>query len=256
MAKKNNTTLEPWLLFLISAALLSAGWLVKFFPISIFFGIAPLFAIADQAKEGDDFWVHIEFILLALIVYFFSANTFNSSHLIEALLHAILLALAFLGYSFSYQSLGSRLGKFTIIFFWLALEYLLLKLPWREQSIFLADAVQFKTEWLRWSSKTGYLGASLWILCTNLLIYIAFLKGKVNWYFAALSIICLVGPVIYSYPISTVGISRGEMISLYSNGKAGAILYIKQGELVSRTAAWISILILLIALVKNQTKKK
>jgi hypothetical protein len=256
MAKKNNTTLKPWLLFLISATLLSAGWLVKSFPISVFFGIAPLFAIADQAKEGDDFWVHIEFILLALVVCFFSANTFNSSHLIEALLHAILLSLAFLGYSFSYQSLGSRLGKFTIIFFWLALEYLLLKLPWREQSIFLADGVQFKTEWLRWNSKTGYLGASLWILCTNLLVYIAFLKGKVNWYFAALSIICLVGPLIYSYSISVVGISRGEMISLYSIDRMEASSYFKRGELVARTAAWISVLILLMALVRNKTKKK
>jgi apolipoprotein N-acyltransferase len=256
MAKKNNTTLKPWLLFLISAALLSAGWLVKSFPISIFFGIAPLFAIADQAKEGDDFWVHIEFILLALVVCFFSATTFNSSHLIVALLHAILFALAFLGYSFSYQGLGSRLGKFTIIFFWLALEYLLLKLPWREQSIFLADAVHLKTEWLAWSSRTGYLGTSLWILCTNLLVYIAIFKEKINWYFVTLSIVCLTGPAIYSYSTSTIGISREQMISLYSIDKMEVSSYFKRGELVARTTAWISVLILLIALVRNKTKKK
>jgi apolipoprotein N-acyltransferase len=256
MAKKNNTTLKPWLLFLISAALLSAGWLVKSFPISIFFGIAPLFAIADQAKEGDDFWVHIEFILLALVVCFFSATTFNSSYLIVALLHAILFALAFLSYSFSYQSLGSRLGKFTIIFFWLALEYLLLKLPWGEKSIFLADAVYLKTEWLGWSSRTGYLGTSLWILCTNLLVYIAIFKEKINWYFVTLSIVCLTGPAIYSYSTSTMGISREQMISLYSIDKIEVSSYFKRGELVARTAAWISVLILLIALVRNKTKKK
>jgi apolipoprotein N-acyltransferase len=254
--KNNITTLKPWLLFLISATLLAAGWLMKPFPIFIFFGIAPLFAIADQAKDGDDFWVYIEFILLALVVCFFSATTFNSSSLIVAILHAILFALAFLGYSFCYQNLGSRLGKFTIIFFWLALEYLLLKLPWREQSIFLADAVQLKTEWLGWSSRTGYLGASLWILCTNLLVYIAVFKGKVNWYLVAVSVIFLTGPVIYSYSISVSGVSRAQMISLYSIGKVETSSYFGRGELVSRTAAWISVLILLMALVKNQTKKK
>jgi hypothetical protein len=256
MAKNNNTSLEPWMLFLISSALLTAGWLMKPFPIFIFVGFAPLFAIADQAKGGDDFWVYIEFILLSLVVGFFAATAFDTSRLVPAIVHAIVFTLAFLGYSFSYQSLGSRLGKFTIIFFWLGLEYILIKLPWGTQTIFLADAVQLKTDWLKWNNYTGYLGSSLWILCTNLLFYLAFLKGKVNGYFFALAIACLTGPAIYSYLINIDDISRAQMISLYSNEKMEPTNYTKQGELVTRTAAWISVLIFLLALVKSQTKKK
>jgi hypothetical protein len=268
MAKKNNESLPPWLLFVISAILLSAGWLMKPFPIFIFFGFAPLFAIADQAKEDDDFWVHIEFILLALVISFFSAHAFNTSFLVSAIVQAIVFALAFLGYAFSYQSLGSRLGKFTIIFFWLGLEYILLKLSWREQTVFLADVIQLRPEWMKWNAYTGYLGSSLWILCTNLLLYVAVFKGKLNWYLLALTLICLTGPVIYSLIIKVEGITRLQMISLYSNANVesvGTVVrgdknqgldYAKRGELVTRTAAWISVVIVLLALVKNRTKKK
>ncbi len=256
MAKKNNETLQPWLLFLISAILLSAGWMMKSFPILIFLGFAPLFAIADQAKEKDDFWINTEFILLTLFTAFFAAYVFNSNHLIAAILHAIIFTLAFLAYSFCYQSLGSRLGKFTIIFFWLGLEYVLLKLPWRNESVFLADAVALKTSWLTWTFYTGYLGASLWILCTSLLFYLAIFKGKLNIPFLVLTIICLIGPALASYFISMEGINRDQMITLYTQGKSTLGAYAKQGELIPRTAAWISVLILLLAVVKHQTKKK
>jgi apolipoprotein N-acyltransferase len=256
MGKKNNNTLPPWLLFLSSGLLLSAGWLMKPFPIFIFFGFAPLFAIADQAKENDDFWIHTEFILLTLFTSFFAAFVFDSTHLIAAILHAIVFTFAFLAYSFSFQNLGSRLGKFTIIFFWLGIEYVLLKLPWRNDIIFLADAASLKTSWLNWTGYTGYLGATLWILCTNLLLYFAVFKGKLNLVFLVLTAICLIGPVIASYFISVPYVNRDQMITLYTQGKSTISVYSKQGELVPRTAAWISLLILLLAFVKNQTKKK
>lgn len=256
MAKKKNNAWQPWLLFLISAALFTAGWLMKSFPIFIFFAFAPLFAIADQAKENDDFWVHTEFILLALFTAFFASSAFNSSHLIAAIIQAIAFTVAFLAYSFAYSSLGSRLGKFTIIFFWLGLEYILLKLPWRNESIFLADAVALKPSWLGWTAHTGYLGASLWILCIGLLLYLAFFKGSINFTWLTLTLILLIVPIVVSYFISEPGINRNEMISLYTQGSTSGGRYSKQGELIPRTAAWISIAILLLAIVKTQTRKK
>lgn len=229
---------------------------MKSFPIFIFFSFAPLFAIADQAKEKDDFWVHTEFILLALFTAFFASSVFNSSHLTAAIVQAILFTIAFLGYSFAYSSLGSRLGKFTIIFFWLGLEYILLKLPWRNESIFLADAIVLKTNWLHWTTYTGYLGASLWILCTGLLLYLALFKDSINFTWLGLTLALLIAPIALSYFLSEPGINRNDMISLYTQNSSIASRYSKQGELVPRTAAWISVAILLLAFVKTQTRKK
>jgi hypothetical protein len=260
MAKKNNNLFHNvWVLFAAATLLLSAGGLMKSFPILIFVAIAPLFAIADLAKDKDSPWNHLELILLSLSVSFFSASFFDTTLLIVILAQAILLTLAFAGYTFSYQSLGSRLGKFTIIFFWLGLEYLLLKLPWRNDFYFLADALELQSSWWKWNVTLGYLSISIWVLIVNLIFYLAFLKSSsINWFLVGLAISLVAGPIMYSiYFLDGSGINRDQMITLYSNStNAISEAYINRGELITRTAAWVSVLIILLALVKNKIKKK
>ena len=256
MAKENNTSLPPWALFLISAVLFAAGWFMKPFPLPIFLAFAPLFAIADQARENDDFWINTEFILLSLISCFLAAFAFNFSHLVSVLILAITFTLSFIVYTFCFQQLGSRLGKFIILFFWLATEYLLLKLPWRNESLFLADALLLKKEWLHWTNYTGYLGGSFWILLTNLFLYMTIFKGPLNRTWLLITLITLFSPAIASHFIKEPPIHRDEMMSLYNTGKSMLVTYTQQGELLTRTSAWISVVIILLALVKNQTSKK
>jgi hypothetical protein len=48
-----------------------------------------------------------------------------------------------------------------------------------------------------------------------------------------------------------------QMIALYSNDAEVVIEnYKNRGELITRTAAWVSVLIILLAFVKNKIKKK
>jgi len=122
MAKKNSQLFNSWVLFTVATLLLSAGWLMKSLPLFIFVGFAPLFAITDQAKDHKSPWNRFELILLSLTVSLFAATLFDTQMLVFILIQAILFTLTFVGYSFAYQSLGSRLGKFTIIFFWLGVE--------------------------------------------------------------------------------------------------------------------------------------
>ena len=260
MAKKNSTTtLNVWILFTAATLLLSGSWLMKSFPVLIFIGISPLFAISDKAKEKETPWNRLELILLSLAISLFCASVFDASQLILVLAQAIVLTLAFAGYAFSYQSLGSRLGKFTIIFFWLGLEYLMLKLPWRNDFYFLADALQLQSSWWNWNAELGYLGISIWVLIVNLIFYLAFLKSSpINWFLVALGVLLMVGPVIYSiFYLDEVGLNREQMIALYSDGtEVVSKNYKNRGELIARTAAWVSVLIILLAFVKNKIKKK
>lgn len=247
-----------WLLFAIATFLLSAGWLMKSFPILMFIGLVPLFAIADLAKDKYPL-NHLELILLSLAISLFCANFFNTSKITIILAQSILLAIAFSGYAFAYQNLGNRIGKFTIIFFWLGLEYLMLKLPWRNDFIFLADALQLQANWWKWNIELGYLAGSLWILITNLIFYIAFFKSSlINWTMIILGTILVAGPIMYAILyLDTTGINRDWMIALY-NGENDIINenYKNRGELITRSSAWVSVLIILLALVKNKTKKK
>jgi len=260
MAKRNNTTfINVWILFTASTLLLSAGWLMKSFPVLIFIGITPLFAISDAAKDKETPWNHLELILLSLAISLFCASIFDTTQLILVLAQAIVLTLAFAGYTFSYQSLGSRLGKFTIIFFWLGLEYLLLKLPWRSNFYFLADVLELQPSWWKWNADLGYLGISIWVLVVNLIFYLAFLKSSsINWFLVVLAVVLVAGPIVYSaYYLDIPGINRDQMIVLYSNGiDAIPETYKNRGELITRTAAWLSVLIILLAIVKNKIKKK
>jgi hypothetical protein len=109
---------------------------------------------------------------------------------------------------------------------------------------------------LGWTAHTGYLGASLWIICTGLLLYLALFKGSINFIWLGLTVALLIAPIAFSYFISESGIDRNEMISLYTQDSSVASRYSKQGELIPRTAAWISVAILLLAFVKTQTRKK
>ena len=260
MAKKNSALFKNVLvLFATATLLLSAGGLMKSFPVLIFIGIAPLFAISDIAKDKDSPWNHLELILVTLAIFLFCTRIFDTTQLILVLAQAILLTLAFAGYAFSYQNLGSRLGKFTIIFFWLALEYLMLKLPWRSDFYFLADALELQASWWKWNANLGYMVISAWVLIVNLIFYLGFFKSSsINWYLISLAFLLVTGPIMYSvYYFEAPGINREQMIALYSNVSTTlSENYTKRAELISRSATWVSVLIILLALVKNKIKKK
>jgi Isoprenylcysteine carboxyl methyltransferase (ICMT) family len=188
-----------------------------------------------------------------------AAHAFNFSTIIPVLFQAIVFTLAFVGYAFAYKSLGPRLGKFTVIFFWLGLEYLALKLPWNTKVIYLADSLLLKPDWYNWTVHTGYLGITLWILIANLLFYRAlFHTTGFNIYFFMGAILFVGLPILHSFQTETGVITYSHMMQLYGFGAKGALpeKYIQQGELVARTAAWVSVLIILLSFVKNYTRKK
>lgn len=230
---------------------------MKSFPLLIFAGLAPFFAIADEGKDNERFWNLSELILGGLSISLFAAHLFEVKFLVVSISQAIALTLAFVGYSFAYQSLGSRLGKFTIIIFWLGIEYVLVKLPYRNTVLFLADALQLQSDWQSWNQYTGYLGSSLWILIVNLFLYLALLKGdKINWFHFALAILLLAGPISFSYFNEGNALTRVEMNDLYGGNITTLDKeYVEHGELIPRTAAWVTVLILLLSLIKSKTKK-
>lgn len=254
MAKKDR--LNPYLLCILGAMLLGAGFLMRPFPVLVFAGLAAAYALADYA-EGDFFWNKLELVLVVLLAGFYCGYGLAGGKFVPSLLQAISATLAFAAFSFARQSLGSRLGKIPLLLFLLALEYIILKAGFGDQAFFLADAMRLKTDWVRWTSETGYLGISLWILVANHLFYLgAFREGlSVPWLLVFLAIV--LGPILYSYMLTTPGIDRHTMLLAYSgNVPAETDNYSLRGEWIPRTAAWVSTLILVFAFVKNYIQRK
>lgn len=245
---------NPYILFAASVALLTGGVLMKTFPLLVFSGIAPLFAIADKA-EGEHVWSKVELAGVSVAVMIFAWHLFDTAEMVSSIIQAIVIALVFVGHAFCRQALGARFGKLPLMLFWLTTEYLLLKVYPKPGSFFLGDALQLVPDWSRWTTKTGYLGTSLWILTANLLLYQGLLHEKISIPWLVLFVIVIVGPIIYSYRITSSGIGKEDMIALYANG-AGAKEYVRSGEWVPRTAAWVSALVMLLAIVRSNIRKK
>jgi len=254
MAKDKNK-LNPYLLFVIATALFSAGLLMRSFPLFVFFGLAPLFAITDHANE-DNMWNKIELIGVSIVVSLFAWHVFDFTYATSVILLSIGIMLVFAAFTFARSGLGSRLGLLPLILFWLALEYLMLRFAPTKNVFFLADAVVLKTAWLRWNTSMGYLSASLWILMTNWFLYLGTLKNGIRIPYLVIFLIVISGPIIYSYTLQAEPVSRAEMIALYTTNLSSPASYAANGEWIPRTAAWVSVLILLSAFVKENIRKK
>lgn len=247
--------INPYYLFITATLLLSAGFLMGPFPVLIFAGMAPLFAVADHA-EGEHFWNKIELVLVSLAIGLFAAHGFHIDQLVTSIVQAIALSGAFAAFTFTRQSLGSRLGKLPLILYVLAVEYICLKLD-PASTVFLADSMQFKPGWTRWTSHTGYLGISLWILLANMLLYIAVLKKTISIPFLVMFFIMVTAPIAYSFSLDHGALTKAGMLGVYANGAPTVQeAYNQNGEWIPRTAAWVSALILLFAFVKNYTSGK
>lgn len=254
---KKTRSYSPLLMVVVATVLLAAGWLMAPFPLLIFLGLAPLFALADTSETAGPIFEKMELVLLALGVSFVLYAFLRDASVVMALVSAITFTLAFVSHAWVRQTLGIRTGKITLILFWLALEYLMLKLV-PEKGMFLADTLALQGDWLRWTVHTGYLGASLWVLVVNWCWYETFLHDKaIHWGWLVAALVLWLGPAIYSYIVTMSPITRQDMINLYGGLPPQAdVTYLARGELTVRTAAWISTLILLFTLVKHQTNRR
>jgi hypothetical protein len=266
---RNPRRFPPYVLAAASVALLTGGWLAPF-PLLIFLGLAPLLTFAETSDKpsspsidlrgqtsGTGILEKMEWVLLALTLPLVLIAFMRQESLVLALVMGIAWTLVFVAHAWVRQTLGIRTGKITLVLFWLALEYVCVKLA-PGQTIFLGDSLGEQGEWTRWTAYTGYLGSGAWILMVNITVYKAFLdEPGFSWGWLLTGLLVLVGPAFFSQTLPDSPVTRETMIKLYEGHTIdGADAYLARGEWVVRTAAWISLLILLFTAVKSQTRKK
>ncbi len=248
-----NVTKGNYVLAGVGGLLLIAASFTRALPIAIFVAFAPLFALVDRRSNGFDA------VVGAWIAIFLGAaawHQFQSGTSTGLVLQGVMVALVLAAFHFARRPLGERFGVLSLILFWMAGEYLVLKLIPSKPYFFLADAVYEKTDWLRWSTATGYLGASCWILLANMFFYFTFLRKGFQPRYLVFLLIVILAPILYSYISSSSYLPRLDMILLYmDDSSANGSEYAASGEWIARTAAWTSVLVLLSAVVKRNTKK-
>jgi hypothetical protein len=246
---------SPWRLFVVAQLLILMAFVWKDFPIFIFFSFAPIFALIDHPTGLKDSYLAFIVAIVIVLVFYFVMHM-QQSRLISWVIYFAILAVVFTFYTLMQRLSQNAMNKFALVIFIMGTEYLLLKLTIEKNPVFLADILASKPIWTRWNIYTGYNGTSLWILLTNLLFYQVFFKEqKINWLFLIFGVTMVLAPIIYSLNIPAQALTRNDVVSLYAMPDANRSNYSQHGELISRTGAWVSVLIIIFTLLKGQLKK-
>lgn len=244
---------NPLILSILSALLFLLTWNIASFPIFIFVAFIPLFVLLDL-HESNLKIDRMVFGVLALSVILSRPFTFQS--LIGTILFGVLISLSFKGFQFSH-SVSPKAKKIMLIIGILAIEFGVLKIHYPKDPIFIADALQSVNEWTRWNAYTGYLGVSFWILLINLFLYKGIFETP-SWHWPSIlfAIITLSIPCYISYGMESDSLMRSDMEQLYhSSGYLRNNTYVQHGEIIARTSAWVSVLMIIFIFVKVSTKK-
>jgi hypothetical protein len=81
-------------------------------------------------------------------------------------------------------------------------------------------------------------------------------KPAVKVLTCVVGVIVMVLPLIYSLSIDDVPIVKADVINLYTDAGDQNKTYAERGELISRTGAWVSALIIIFTVIIGVTKKR
>lgn len=248
-------------LLLLASAAFAGALFTAVFPVLAFVALAPMVALmAQSADEEKDAPLveHAEWVLAALAIGFVGRAVWVGDSIFNATVWSISFALVFALFGFVRRHLLKLTGVLPLALFWLALEYLLLKIQWPGNGWFLADLLNEQPKWTAWMSAQGYLTTSVWLLLTNLLAWAAFFRGKVSPMLTIAFVAAVGAPIVLGYvqPSLTGVIDRQQMMDYYAGIGSVTGEYQQRGEWLARTSAWVSVLVFLFAVVRRKTSQK
>lgn len=233
----------------------------------IFLSIAPIVALRNEnnSEKLVDKIKYIFLMPLVLVVGNFLAGFFSGyeNSMSSLILYSLASLLPFLLLEISEHFAPNKWGVLMIVVYWIAMEYLLLKLHPELSNYFLANSLP--EQWFGWNGYSGFLGGSVLVLLGNVLLYYSLLKnyrllkGKIGWIsfiFSAILIIVIIWWG-YSFDPSEI-ISLPQMKETYQSHSMVVenSSYAENGELYGRIALWITTMVFLYVMVKGKMAKK
>lgn len=85
-------------------------------------------------------------------------------------LNTFVMTLPFMAFHYAKRTLGPRLGYFSLIVFWTAIEYLYLNVQVNFPWVLFGNAFFNDPAFVQWYEVTGIFGGTIWILIMNILI--------------------------------------------------------------------------------------
>jgi apolipoprotein N-acyltransferase len=200
--------IQLFFLSVTSGILLSLPWIFQDLGWVLFFAFVPLL-IADnsrlQCKESENFTSPFLLAFVAFLIW----NIFSTwwimyvsftGMLFVTSLNSLFMSIVWWLKNKVHRNFGSASSYFALIVFWTAFEFLnhhgLLPWPWLTLGNGFANSVKI----IQWYEFTGVLGGTVWILLSNILIFIAIKSLSDHSLWKSFKSACLVFLVI-GFPI-------------------------------------------------------
>jgi len=188
--------LPNYLLAIISALLLSAGWFQPFI-ILILFSLVPLMIIEDRVSNSLTIkrkklkllgLSYLTFFTWNLCVCWWIYFASLEGACMAIICNPIFMSIIFMIWHNLKQRLHKPLAIWLLVPLWLGFEYghTLWDLTWTWLT--LGNAFAFAHNWVQWYEFTGTSGGSLWILTASILVFNLIKSEKFQRYAIAISI--------------------------------------------------------------------
>ena len=211
------------LLSLLTGFLLSLPWLDLFSGWILLGAFVPLLFVESSAFKRSDQIPDIEFFSYAFLAFFtwnlltcwWIAYAAFFGMLCIVSLNSLLMALVWWLFHRMRRTFNAQLGHLALIALWLAYEYLLLnwdmEWPWLNLGHGFANQVKL----VQWYEYTGVFGGSLWVLSTNLVLFLVLKSGfRKLWakagFYSVIFCLFVVIPIIWSLNIYKNYSAEGE----------------------------------------------
>ena len=210
-----------WILTLVSAVLLSAGWVPFEMPFLTFVALVPILRINQLVTfskgNGRKFYFHcfLIFLLWNTATTHWLAYAALPGFIGAAFANAALMSLPFLAYRKMNAHFKNRWGRMSFIATFLAFEYLHYNWELSWNWLTLGNTFATYTSWIQWYSFTGVLGGSCWILLINYIVYRSTtVKKTIAWGKLRFASLLLIAPIALSHFIFQNKIEQAKEIEI------------------------------------------
>jgi hypothetical protein len=251
LLKVTNHNINPVLVTTISALLIIVAQWIPYF---IFILPAAILLVIDtnEKTEFKNILKKSVLIFLALAIGFTSISLINNTNIIGGLASSLTGTLAVITYLLFNKYNNNKLGQITFLIIWLGFQYLLIKTAAEINPLFLADSFASTFGWTKY---TGYLGIEVWIFWIGLNLYTAFFRtDRIVYLSVIFALVIFLAGIFLTFNGDEQGILKDHMLTLYIDGSATPE-YLRQAEWMARTAAWVSVLLIVLTFVSFKTRK-
>ena len=179
------------------------------FTFLVFIGWVPILLISEMVQNRMRFFkfAYLSMLLWNVGTTWWIWNSTGAGAVAAIIANSFLMCVPLLGYHSFRQKFGERIGYVSLVVFWLSFEYIhlnwQLSWPW----LTLGNVFATKPHWVQWYEFTGVSGGSLWVLLSNLFIFLLvkkiwITKSKLSFTNIGTALVVIFLPFLFSFLVT------------------------------------------------------